>query len=77
MTYSKSSNTEKDLLKIQQEREKDLLKIRQERANDLLKIQQERERESCSKWHIIIITTMTIQSRLQRLVQAVQAVSRA
>ena len=31
MTYSKSSNTEKDLLKIQQEREKDLLKIQQER----------------------------------------------
>ena len=31
MSYSKSSKTEKDLLKIQQEREKDVLKIQQER----------------------------------------------
>ena len=31
MTYSKSSNTENDLLKIRQEREKDLFKIQQQR----------------------------------------------
>ena len=44
VTYSKSSNRNSDLLKIQQEREKELFKIQQEREKDLLKIQQERER---------------------------------
>ena len=46
MTYSKSSNTENDLLKIQQHRERTYSKS-DNTENDLLKIrQQERERDT-------------------------------